>query len=159
MSILYFLHLNHHHYIILFFSRKWKNIVSRENHWYECMSAPIVALSITYDYWPMPVITASEIKDSEVTTPQLEEMLLSPLRPESRGSLLKRQTAQSESIDFDPTSLAPDVMTLELEIGPMNLAIFGSLFIFLWNIKENYLGESQVFSEMSASFFDDKFEQ
>lgn len=140
-------------------SRKWKNMVSRENHWYECMSAPIVALSITYDYWPMPPITTNEIKDSEVTTPELEEILLSPLRPSSRGSQgFKRQTA-SESFDFDPTSLAPDVMTVELEIGPMNLAIFGALFMFLWNIKENYLGESQVFSEMSASFFDDKFEQ
>lgn len=134
--------------------------MSRENHWYECMSAPIVALSITYDFWPMPVIKCNELpKDSEITTPELEEMLLSPLRPESRGSLLKRQIAQADSTDFDPTSLAPDVMTVELEIGPMNLAIFGSLFIFLWNIKENYLGESQVFSEMSASFFDDKFEQ
>src|SRR5699024_4524253 len=94
------------HYILIclslcFHSRKWTNIVSRENHWYECMSAPIVALSITYDYWPMPVISGNELKDSEVTTPELEEMLLSPLRPESRGSLLKRQTAQSESVDFD----------------------------------------------------------
>jgi len=122
------------------------------------MSAPIVALSITYDFWPMPNIV-NEIKHSELTTPELEEIILSPLRPESRNSLLKRQIAQSESFDFDPTSLAPDVMTVELEIGPMNLAIFGSLFIFLWNIKENYLGESQVFSEMSANVFDDKFEQ
>ena len=123
------------------------------------MTAPIVALSITYDFWPMPVIKRSELpKDSEITTPELVEMILSPLRPENKSLMLKRQIAYSEMSGFDPTILAPDVMTVELEIGPMNLAIFGSLFMFLWNIKENYLGESQVFSEMSASFFDDKFE-
>lgn len=137
--------------------RKWKNVVTSENHWYECMSAPIVALSITYDFWPMPVLF-HEMKDSEITTPELEEILLLPLRPEMKATPL-RQATPSDATNFDPTTLAPDVMTIELEIGPMNLALFGVLFRFLWNIKENYLGESQVFSEMSASFFDDKFEQ
>ena len=121
------------------------------------MTAPIVALSITYDFYPMPVL-CNQLKESEITTPELEEMLLSPLRPESTSALRKTKVI-SDSANFDPITLPPDVMTVELEIGPMNLALFGVLFRFLWNIKENYLGESQLFSEMSANFFDNKFEQ
>lgn len=89
------------------------------------MNAPIVALSITYDFWLMPI--------------------------------LLNQTIEIKQEDFDVTSLKPDVMSIELEIGPMNLALFGILFRYLWNIKENYLGEYQSFNEMSANFFNDKF--
>ena len=121
------------------------------------MRAPIVALNITYDYFPMPLILPDDIKDSEVTTPEMEEMLLSPLRPENR--VFRKTSAHNiDANNFDPTVMEPDKMMVDLEIGPMNLAIFGSLFILLWNIKENYLGESQIFSEMSANFFDGKFE-
>lgn len=141
-------------------SRKWKNVVSRTNHWHECMSAPIVALSITYDYFPMPVM---ELMDKTKSDDHSENGLqFNQTKADHRAgdeSLLKiLQQAALDPASFDPLRLDPDVMTLELEIGPMNLAVFGVLFRFLWNIKENYLGESQVFSEMSASFFDDKFE-
>lgn len=103
--------------------------MSRENFWYDCMSAPIMALSITYDFWLMPILQNQSIE-------------------------IKNQLDQSE---FDVTTLQPDIMTVELEIGPMNLAIFGVLFRYLWNIKENYLGEYQAFNEMGPNFFNDKF--
>lgn len=101
------------------------------------MSAPIVALSITYDYWPMAVIDSQPIYDAEHADTALTDLF--------HKSLTNIR---------DPTKLPPDIMTVELEIGPMNLAVFGVLFRFLWNIKENYLGESQMFSEMSLNFFD-----
>ncbi|KAH9506664.1 hypothetical protein DERF_011385 [Dermatophagoides farinae] len=130
--------------------RKWKNIVSHGNHWYDCMNAPIVALSINYDFWPMPVLgDHSKQMVIEISNP-VDETISIPVRKENIKF-------KDEIQDFDVTILPSDVMTIELEIGPSNIALFGVLFRFLWNIKENYLGESQVFNEMGVNFFDDKY--
>ena len=131
--------------------RKWRNIVNRENHWYECWTAPIVALSIAYKYWPMPPKTFN-LKESDITTPEMEEILLSPMRPNRSPKHLC-----SAPDDFDPMSLEPDIIAVELEIGPSVIGLFGTLFRMLWNIKENYLGECQEFEDLSSnsfSFFD-----
>lgn len=35
-------------------NNKWRNIVKGSNGWIDCWSAPIVALSISFLYWPIP---------------------------------------------------------------------------------------------------------
>nr|XP_027205737.1 transmembrane protein KIAA1109-like [Dermatophagoides pteronyssinus] len=133
--------------------RKWKNIVSYSNHWYDCINAPIVAISITYDFWPMPIL-ANDSNAKQTTNNEISNSIdIETTIPARKGNI----KFQDEIQDFDVTILPSDVMTIELEIGPSNIALFGVLFRFLWNIKENYLGESQIFSEMGVNFFDDKY--
>lgn len=80
--------------------------------WVEVCSVPIVALSLQYTYHPVPPLDFAYPLDFDVTTPEKEEMLLSPMRPP------KGRAALVPPDDFDPGSMVPDVLSLELEIGP-----------------------------------------
>lgn len=125
----------------------WRNIVTSSNGWTDCWSAPIMALVISYTYWPMPP-KATIPKESEIATPEKEEMLLSPMRP--------NRTHEHENCevphDFDPGEMEPEIIALELEVGPSVICLYGALFRLLWNIKENYVGESQEFTDFNTSF-------
>lgn len=46
--------------------------------WIDCWSVPIVALSIQYTYHPMPPLGPDP--QADITTPEKEEILLSPMR-------------------------------------------------------------------------------
>lgn len=73
---------------------------------------PIVALSLQYTYHPIPPLDFAHPLDFDVTTPEKEELLLSPIRPPKKRAVLVAPD------DFDPGSMVPDVLSLELEIGP-----------------------------------------
>ena len=52
--------------------------------WIECWSVPICAVSIVFVYHPMPPLGPTP--QADVTTPEKEEILLSPMRmPGDRG--------------------------------------------------------------------------
>lgn len=48
------------------------------NGWVDCWSVPIVAISIVYIYHPMPPMGPPP--QANITTPEKEEILLSPIR-------------------------------------------------------------------------------
>ena len=48
--------------------------------WIDCWTTPIVALSISYTYHPMPPTGEGSKFDEHLTTPEAEEQLLIPLR-------------------------------------------------------------------------------
>ena len=55
------------------------------NGWVDCWSVPIVALCINYIYHPMPPLGPPP--QADITTPEKEEILLSPMRiPRCRKS-------------------------------------------------------------------------
>uniref|UniRef100_T1KK05 Bridge-like lipid transfer protein family member 1 C-terminal domain-containing protein n=1 Tax=Tetranychus urticae TaxID=32264 RepID=T1KK05_TETUR len=127
--------------------KKWHRSVSRANGWIDCWSVRIVALSITYTYHPCPPKTHSP-KASEITTPEREELLLEPIRPES---CLSAKALNAIPPDFNPGSMDPDLVELELEVGPSKICLYGTLFRMLWNLKENYIGEYQTFTDFNSN--------
>ncbi|XP_046668210.1 transmembrane protein KIAA1109 homolog isoform X3 [Homalodisca vitripennis] len=130
-------------------SRKWRNKCQRSNGWLDCWSVPIVALSINYTYHPMPPYGPPP--QADITTPEKEEILLSPMRiPRSRKSpALHHWRQQSGCPKFDPTTMSADKVTLDLEIGPSVLLVYGSWIRGFVNLKENIFGDDQVFTDMN----------
>lgn len=120
--------------------KKWHNLVQKSDGWVNACSVPIVALSLEYVYHPVPLLD-SHLVDFDVTTPEKEELLLSPMRPPKGRLPLPPK-------DFDPGTLAPDVLTLELEIGPSVISLHGTLLHLLMQLKENYFGASQEYVDL-----------
>ena len=53
--------------------------------------------------------------------------------------------------DFYAGSMDPDLVELEIEIGPSTVTFYGVILRILWELKENYVGESQSFTDFSAN--------
>lgn len=110
---------------------------------------PIVALSITYTYHPQPPLGPPP--QADITTPEKEELLLSPMRIPRNRKPQGIQWAQTKdgSQKFSPTSLNPDKVTLDLEIGSSVLLVYGSWIRNFIHLKENMFGDDQSFTDMA----------
>ncbi|XP_063974640.1 bridge-like lipid transfer protein family member 1 isoform X5 [Diachasmimorpha longicaudata] len=129
--------------------KKWRNVCQKSLGWIDCWSVPIVAISIHYTYHPCPPLGPTP--QANITTPEKEEILLSPMRiPRCRKSP-GLQWTQDGCQKFDPQSIAPDKVSLELEIGPSTLIIYGSLIKNFLHLKENIFGDYQAFTDMQQS--------
>lgn len=51
---------------------------------------------------------------------------------------------------FDPTTLKSDTVTVELEIGPSVLLLYGTALRNFLNFKENIFGDDQKFTDMQS---------
>ena len=116
--------------------RKWRNIAKTKNNWITCWSVPIVAIDINYHHHPVPpkVFVGSAFKGDHLREDDVS------LKNSSR--FLK---------NFDPGEMQPDLAEVEIEIGPSKICLHGLLLRVLWNIKENYMGESQMFNDFSLN--------
>ncbi|XP_050452726.1 transmembrane protein KIAA1109 isoform X1 [Cataglyphis hispanica] len=129
--------------------KKWRNFCQKESGWVDCWSVPIVALSINYTYHLCPPLGPTP--QANITTPEKEEILLSPMRiPKCRKSP-GLQWARSGAQKFDPQSITPDKVSVELEIGPSVLILYGSLLKNFMHLKENIFGDYQTFTDMQQS--------
>ncbi|KAH0953833.1 hypothetical protein HN011_011903 [Eciton burchellii] len=129
--------------------KKWRNFCQKESGWVDCWSVPIVALSINYTYHLCPPLGPTP--QANITTPEKEEILLSPMRiPKCRKSP-GLQWARNGAQKFDPQSIAPDKVSVELEIGPSILIVYGSLLKNFMHLKENLFGDYQTFTDMQQS--------
>lgn len=116
--------------------------------WVDCWSVPIVAISIQYIYHPIPPLGPDP--QADITTPEKEEILLSPIRmPKLKSPALKWK--QTDSSQFDPNTLTADKVSVEIEIGPSILFAYGTILRNFINLKENIFGEDQAFTDMSTS--------
>ncbi|XP_029046657.1 transmembrane protein KIAA1109 homolog isoform X1 [Osmia bicornis bicornis] len=130
-------------------SKKWRNVCQKGAGWVDCWSVPIVALSINYTYHPCPPLGPTP--QANITTPEKEEILLSPMRiPRCRKSP-GLQWTKNGSQKFDPQSISPDKVSLDLEIGPSILILYGSLLKNFIHLKENLFGDYQTFTDMQQS--------
>nr|XP_018906485.1 PREDICTED: uncharacterized protein KIAA1109 isoform X3 [Bemisia tabaci] len=130
-------------------AKKWRNICKRSNGWLDCWSVPIVALSINYTYHPMPPFGPPP--QADITTPEKEEILLSPMRMQRTRKSPAIHWTQDGNFKFDPCTLKPDRVSLELEIGPSVMLVYGSWIRCLVNLKENIFGEDQSFTDMNTN--------
>lgn len=135
------------------YSNKWRRICVRKNGWIDCWSVPILALSIQYVYHPMPAMGPDPLADDTLTTPEKEELLLSPMRiPKSKKQPSNYSWKLSEEEkNFDVTTLEPDEVTVEIEIGSSVLYAYGSILKQFYYLKENIFGEDQHFTDMEES--------
>lgn len=71
---------------------------------------------------------------ADITTPEKEEILLSPIRmPKLKSPALK--WAQTDSAQFDPNTLPPDKVNVEIEIGSSVLFAYGTILRNFINLK------------------------
>ncbi|XP_054742977.1 bridge-like lipid transfer protein family member 1 isoform X2 [Anastrepha obliqua] len=131
------------------YTKKWRKICQRSAGWIDCWTVPIVALSIQYVYHPVPPLGPDP--QADITTPEKEEILLSPMRiPKIRKSPVSNWQ-KPEQHKFDPATLAADQVTVELEIGSSVLMCYGNVLRNFINLKENIFGEDQNFTDMEQS--------
>ncbi|XP_075153247.1 transmembrane protein KIAA1109 homolog tweek isoform X1 [Haematobia irritans] len=132
------------------YTKKWRKICQRSAGWIDCWTVPIVALSIQYVYHPAPPLGPDP--QADITTPEKEEILLSPMRiPKTRKSPNPNWQKASEQHKFDPSTLPADHVTVELEIGSSVLMCYGNVLRNFINLKENIFGEDQNFIDMEQS--------
>lgn len=128
--------------------KKWRRICLRSNGWIDCWSVPIIAININYIYHPQPPMGPPP--QADITTPEKEEILLSPMRiPRCRKPQVF-QWAQTKDggQKFNPMSLAADEVNVDLEIGPSVLLVYGSWIRNFIHLKENIFGDYQSFTDM-----------
>jgi hypothetical protein len=127
---------------------KWRRKCVKSQGWVDCWSVPIVALSVRYNYHPIPPLGPEP--QADITTPEKEEILLSPMRiPRMRKPPQMNWTMDGNK--FDRTSLAPDKVSVELEVGPSILLAYGTIITSFMNLLENIFGEDQTFTDMQKS--------
>lgn len=74
---------------------------------------------------------------ADITTPEKEEILLSPIRmPKLKSPALK--WAQTDSTQFDPNTLPPDKVNVEIEIGSSILFAYGTILRNFINLKVSF---------------------
>ncbi|KAK9751640.1 Kiaa1109 [Popillia japonica] len=125
---------------------KWRSVCSASNGWVDFWWVPIGAINISYVYHPCPPLGPTP--QADISTPVKEENLLSPMRiPRQR----KPHRSPQDCVRFDPTTLKSDVVTVELEIGPSVLLLYGTALRNFLNLKENIFGDDQMFTDMQQS--------
>lgn len=127
---------------------KWRRKCVKSQGWVDCWSVPIVALSVRYNYHPIPPLGPEP--QADITTPEKEEILLSPMRIPR----MRKQPQINWAMDgnnFDRTTLAPDKVSIELEVGPSILLAYGTIITSFMNLVENMFGEDQTFTDMQKA--------
>lgn len=132
------------------YASKWRRVCLRKTGWVDCWSVPILAISIQYIYHPMPPLGPDP--QADITTPEKEEILLSPMRiPKSKKSTTYTWSGANGQQHFNPTTLESDEVTVEIEIGSSMLFAYGSILKNFYYLKENIFGEDQKFTDMEES--------
>ncbi|CAH0602823.1 unnamed protein product [Chrysodeixis includens] len=127
---------------------KWRRKCVKAQGWVDCWSVPIVALSVRYNYHPIPPLGPEP--QADITTPEKEEILLSPMRIPR----MRKQPQINWPLDgnkFDRTTLPPDKVSVELEVGPSILLAYGTIITSFMNLLENIFGEDQTFTDMQKA--------
>ena len=77
-----------------------------------------------------------------MSTEQLEEEVLRPLRVPSSQSRISRASIEQPVLEFDPGTMAPDVMELNVELAPSVLTVYGCAIVHLYNLKVSERSQS-----------------
>lgn len=100
--------------------------------WIDCWSVSIVAIKINWIFHSIPPLGPDP--QADITTPEKEEILLSPMRiPKLKSPALK--WTQTDSAQFDPNTLPPDKVNVEIEIGSSILFAYGTILRNFINLK------------------------
>ena len=79
---------------------------------------------------------AGPAPQANVPTPEREELLLTPVRFPVQVPF---RTARQSTMEFDPTTLNPDQVNVDIELGPSELFVYGTVLRVFLNLKVLYL--------------------
>ncbi|XP_018416620.1 PREDICTED: uncharacterized protein KIAA1109 homolog, partial [Nanorana parkeri] len=129
---------------------KWRNVAQVEAGWVECWTVPSVMLAIDYTWHPIyPQKADEQLKQS---LSEIEESMLSMLRPSQRTSERVTSPTTSSRPAIDPSELPPDKLHVELELSPdSHVMFYGPLLRAFLSIKENYFGEDDMYTDFEDS--------
>jgi hypothetical protein len=128
---------------------KWRNVCNYEDGWFDCCTAPKVKLDITFVYHPVPL--SGPTPQAEISTPEKESKLLSPLRVPQRFTRSATRTSLKAIIEsFDPDLLEADKCTVALKVDSSTVYLYGTLIRIFMHVKENMFGEDQQFTPMDV---------
>ncbi|XP_069959318.1 bridge-like lipid transfer protein family member 1 isoform X14 [Cherax quadricarinatus] len=138
----------------LFSNDKWRKFCKLSAGWVDCWQVPELRLDIGYTYHPVPPLGPSP--QANVSTPEKEELLLSPIRAPHRKKspmeIIKNITPEQ----FDPTSMTPDCFSVDLHITqPSEIKLYGSILRQFIHLKENIFGEDQKFTDMNQTHIEE----
>lgn len=116
--------------------------------WVDFWWVPIGAINILYTYHPCPPLGPKP--QADISTPVKEEILLSPMRfPHQRKN---RKRSPDGTQKFDPTSLKSDTVSVELEIGPSVILLYGTALKNFMNFKVRIVVYAKKFCSMLFFF-------
>ena len=128
---------------------KWRNFCDYDEGWFDCWTAPQVQLEITFLYHPIPL--GGPPPQAEISTPEKENKLLSPLRVPPRFTKSATRTSLKAVMDnFDPGLLTADKCIVNLKVDSSTAFLYGTLIRTFMHVKENLFGEDQVFTPMDV---------
>ena len=106
-------------------------------NWFEFGQSDKVEVTFAYTYHPCPIL------DWNGDTPT--------------AAYLK--TLNVDAKDFNCEIFEPDVISVQVEIGPCTLLVYGTFLLRLWYVKEAYFSWDQFYTDMktefSQKFYDD----
>lgn len=95
-----------------------------------------MAIKINWIYHLIPPLGPDP--QADITTPEKEEILLSPIRmPKIKSPSLK--WVKTDLAQFDPNTLPPDKVNVEIEIGSSVLFAYGTILRNFINLKVSFL--------------------
>lgn len=115
---------------------RWRNLVKRSEGWVQCWTVPVISLGIQYNYHPMT--PPGPAPQANVPTPEREELLLTPVRfpvPTTASLQVPLRTGRPSALEFDPTTLTADQVNVEIELGPSELFVYGTVLRVFLNLK------------------------
>ncbi|XP_069049556.1 bridge-like lipid transfer protein family member 1 isoform X2 [Lepisosteus oculatus] len=125
---------------------RWRNITQSEAGWVDCWSVPNFMLTIDYTWHPIyPQKADEQLKQS---LSEMEESMLSVLRPSQKPPERAASPVQSSRPPLDPSELPPDRLHVEMELSPdSQITLYGPMLKALVSIKENYFGEDDMYTD------------
>ncbi|XP_042881836.1 transmembrane protein KIAA1109 homolog isoform X7 [Penaeus japonicus] len=137
-----------------FSNDKWRKFCKLSAGWIDSWHVPELQLNIGYIYHPVPPLGPSP--QANVSTPEKEELLLSPIRAPNRKKSPMEITKSIPRELFEPTSMNPDIFSVDLRIAkPSEIKLYGSVLRLFINLKENIFGEDQKFTDMNQTHIDE----
>ncbi|KAG8511214.1 Transmembrane protein, partial [Galemys pyrenaicus] len=118
--------------------------------WVECWTVPSVVLTIDYTWHPIyPQKADEQLKQS---LSEMEETLLSVLRPAQRAPGRAAPPPSAPRPPVDPAELPPDRLHVEMALSPdSQMTLYGPLLNAFLCIKENYFGEDDVYMDFEEA--------
>ena len=125
---------------------KLTKIFDLQDGWFDCWTAPSIQLDVTFLYHPIPL--SGPPPQAEISTPEKESKLLSPLRVPTKSATRTSLKALIDS--FDPAMMEADKCTVVLKVETSTAYLYGTLIRTFMHVKENLCGEDLVFTPMDV---------
>lgn len=131
------------------YEKKVTNKHLKEN-WFEFGKTEKVEVCIAFTYHPCPLLDWSPISFKEGVNASTSNNASLCYNPTTE--YLKQFNLNENNCDFNCELLEPDVISVQVEIAPCVLLVYGTFLKRLWYVKEAYFSWDQAYSEIKNEF-------